>query len=289
MKILPSAMAAVMVLVAILPASHAQQTTPRDWPSDRQKQPSNPDTPPPATKEAAPSSPQATGVQGFPERLAEAVKAFDDGALAKLLDEAIQAASAKGDAESQLLAAKCYLARCDLRRFMRKSYDLEKKRDKELRNEDATLAAAGLVYAEKAVALAPNSSEAERVTGELYIHQITGPIAGFRYGPKGRQHIEKAIELDPRSAEARRAIGLMYLYNPSINGGDPDKAAKTFDNAIELGGDDRCYVLAGRAYVKIKKTGSARLRFLAALKINPKNLEAQELLKQVQGEAPSKR
>lgn len=89
--------------------------------------------------------------------------------------------------------------------------------------------------------------------------------------------------MDPKNPEARRAIGLMYLYNPAINGGDPKKAAETFDSVVKMGGDDRAYVLAGRAYLKLENLSTAKERFAAALKANPKNVEAKELLKQMEG------
>lgn len=216
-------------------------------------------------------------------RLQKAVRHFDDKALAVLIEELSGNTSEETESKIQLLRAKCYLARCDLRRFMRKTYDLEKKQDKEYRQEEADLAEAGLAHALRALEFDPQSSEAQRVAGELHIHQITGPIAGFRHGPKGRTHVEKAIELDPKNPEAHRAIGLMYLYNPAINGGDPKKAAETFDSAVKMGGDDRAYVLAGRAYLKLEDLTTAKERFMAALKANPDNVEARELLKQMEG------
>jgi Flp pilus assembly protein TadD len=246
----------------------------RQWPGPEER----PDT----TSPQAPDTAKKEGMESLDQRLSQAVRDFDDGALVKITEEAEALPGIPGSARGELFLAKCFLARCDLRRFMRKTYVLERKRDKELRKEDATLAEAGLVHAEAALSLEPRSSECHRVTGELHIHQITGPIAGFRYGPKGRQHIEQALEIDPKNAEARRAIGLMYLYNPAINGGDPKKAAATFDQAIQLGGDDRAYVLAGRAYRKIEDIETAKKRFQAALDTNPGNREAKELLSQLQ-------
>lgn len=249
----------------------------RQWPGPEER--------PRVTTSQPPATSKVGGMESLDQLLTQAVRNFDDGSLAKISEEAEASPGVPGSAKGELFLAKCYLARCDLRRFMRKTYELERKRDKELRKEDATLAEAGLVHAEAALSLDPRSSECHRVTGELHIHQITGPIAGFRYGPKGRQHIEQALEIDPKNAEARRAIGLMYLYNPAINGGDPKKAAETFDQAIQLGADDRAYVLAGRAYRKIEDSETAKKRFQAALDKNPVNREAKELLLQLQSGA----
>jgi len=211
-------------------------------------------------------------------RYKNAVRNFDDHALADLIREATGVLQQKpNDYTTNLLVAKCYLARCDLRRSKRKTYDLKRSLGKSLRRQQAEMAETGLKYAEKAVEAEGKSSEAYRVEGELTIHRISGPIAGFRYGPKGKALIEKALELDPSNLEARRAIGLMYLYNPPFNGGNKKKAAETFDEVIKSGGDDRAYVLAARAYLKLKEKEIARERLTKALELNPRNLEAKAL------------
>jgi tetratricopeptide (TPR) repeat protein len=212
-------------------------------------------------------------------RLEEAQRTFDDSALDRLITAITPTAdSSLADFETQLLLSKVYLVRCDLRRFKRKTYEISKAENKSLREQQEELAKRGMVYAERAIALRPNSSEAHRVTGELWIHQITGPLTGFRFGPNGKDSIEKAIQLDPKNLEARRALGLMYLYNPPFNGGDKEKAAKTFDELSEAGGGDRCYVLAARAYLEKNDINAARSRLKRALELNPENVEAKKLL-----------
>jgi len=216
-------------------------------------------------------------------RLDEAQRTFDDSTLDRLIEEVKPLADqAVKQFEVQQLLSQVYLVRCDLRRFKRKSYEVSRKEDKALRNQQEELAKRGMVYSERAVALQPNSSEAHRVMGELWIHEITGPISGIRFGPKGKDEIEKAIQLDPQNLEARRALGLMYLYNPPFNGGDKDKAAETFDQLSEAGGGDRCYVLAARAYIEKDDPNRALIRLKRALELNPENLEAKTLLEQVQ-------
>ena len=218
-------------------------------------------------------------------RLKKAQQTFNDAELDRLIAENTPAADQKpDDFELQLLLAKVYLDRCDLRRFKRKTFDLERKEDKSLRNQQEELSQRGMVYGERATKLRPTSSEANRVVGELWIHQITGPITGLRFGPKGKSFIERAIELDAKNLEARRALGLMYLYNPPFNGGDKDKAAETFDQIAATGGDDRCYVLSARAYIKKDDPATAAQRLQKALEINPENVEATTLLKQLRGE-----
>lgn len=219
------------------------------------------------------------GAGSYEARLEEAVRSFDDSAIVNLLTEAnAYFAGRPDDFEGQLLLAKCCLARADLRRFRRKTYDLERSEDKRLRNEQADLSDQGLVFAERAKQLRPDSSEAYRVAGELLIHHITGPIAGLRYGPKGKNYLDKACELGPDNLEAKRAFALMYLYNPPINGGDSNKAAEEFDEVVRLGGDDRACVLAARAYLKLDDKERAKVRLEGALRMNPNNLEAKELL-----------
>jgi Tfp pilus assembly protein PilF len=247
------------------------------------------DDPPPASvevqREQLPTpTPSLSPYEKLERRLIAAVRSFNDEELVRLIEETgAYLANTRPVANDQLLPARMHLARCDLRRYMRKTFELERKRDKELREEQANLAKTGLTYAQASLALDPNASEGHRVAGELYIHQITGPITGFRFGPKGQQEINKALELNPNNVEARRAIGLMYLYNPPINGGDPPLAATTFDQAIQLGGDDRAYVLAARAYLKLENLPLARTRLEKALQVNPRNREAQELIKQTGG------
>lgn len=228
---------------------------------------------------AQPTDPQ---IDAWSRSLEAAQRSFDDSALDRLIQEAKRIADQSPERfEVQHLLSRVYLVRCDLRRFKRKTYDLSRKEDKALRKEQEELAKGGAVYAERAVALEPDSSEAHRVLGELWIHQITGPISGIRFGPKGKDSIEKAIQLDPQNLEARRALGLMYLYNPPFNGGDKDKAAETFDQLSEAGGGDRCYVLAARAYLEKEDPARARPRLQKALELNPDNLEAEFLLKEL--------
>lgn len=262
---------AILILL-FLSVLHAEAV---EWPADGTAAPGKS-----GVEKTAPPAPS------LESQLAECVRNFDDRGLDKLVDEATsELTQTPANANLQLLIAKSYLARCDLRRFKRKTMPIEKAEDKTLREHQAILAEQGVTYAEKAVALEPESSEAHRVLGELYIHEITGPIAAFRYGPKGKSHLESAMELDANNPEAKRAYGLMYLYNPPFNGGDRKKAASTFDQLGTAGGDDRVYVLAGRAYIELEQPQVAVDRLKKALEINPRNLEAQELLKQL-GEQP---
>ncbi|MCA9409999.1 MAG: hypothetical protein KC931_06240 [Candidatus Omnitrophica bacterium] len=221
-------------------------------------------------------------IEDWNARLEKAQETFDDGELSRLIDEILPLANqATTQFEVQYLLSKVYLDRCDLRRFKRKTYDVDRKENKILRNQQEELSQRGMVFADRAVALRPNSSEAHRVKGELWIHQITGPISGIRFGPKGKESIEKAIELDPRNLEARRALGLMYLYNPPFNGGDKDKAAETFDELSQAGAGDRCYVLAARAYLEKDEPQKAAIRLKKALELNPANIEAKQLLEDI--------
>jgi tetratricopeptide (TPR) repeat protein len=266
----------VFSLLVVSAMAVFSQEAPKNWPSLDEKPTIHSD-------QTQSRPPELTGLDAYEQRLVEAVKKFDDTKLTQLLEECLPVLSTRTtDFRAQIFIAKCYLARCDLRRFMRKTYELERKRDKELRAEDATLGEMGVPFAQQAITLDPSSSEAHRVLGELYIHQITGPITGFRFGPKGKVNIEKALELDPKNHEARRAIGLMYLYNPPINGGDTPLAAQTFDQAIQMGGDDRSYVLAARAYLKLEDKQTATQRLKKAITLNPSNIEAKALLKETE-------
>jgi tetratricopeptide (TPR) repeat protein len=162
------------------------------------------------------------------------------------------------------------------------------KTDEQLQREEAELATAGLVYAERAVELAMTDSEtsrAHRAMGELYSHQITGMISGMRNGPKAKVHIELALDLTPDDPECMRAIALMYLHNPPISGGDVPRAIETFSACAALAPESDVYpVLLAMAYRKSNEPAKAREAASHALKLNPKNRDAQAILDALEAE-----
>jgi tetratricopeptide (TPR) repeat protein len=83
----------------------------------------------------------------------------------------------------------------------------------------------GLIAAEKAIELNPNSSEAHRIEGdalgELIPHVFAG---GVRYGRRATADLDKAIELDRSNTNAYIGRAIAYFFTPSAFGGSHDKA-----------------------------------------------------------------
>lgn len=210
-------------------------------------------------------------------------KAFDTDAFASAHGRVVALADAHTDGfEAQQAAAESFLLWATRIRNERHTRPMDGKQDEQLQREEAELATAGLVYAERAAELAATDSEtsrAHRAVGELYSHQITGMVSGMRNGPKAKSHIEMALDLTPDDPECMRAIALMYLHNPPISGGDVPRAIETFSACAELVPESDIYpVLLAMAYRKANEPAKARDAASRALKINPKNRDAQAIL-----------
>ena len=211
-----------------------------------------------------------------------AAQAFDLPALAAIQGELDRVAESNTtDFNAQLAAAECYARRASIHRNARHIQALPKAEDKSRRAEQEAWGAAGLVFAERAIALAATDLEraqAHRVAGELYSHLITGMISGMRNGPKAKRHVEAALKLAPKDPECNRAIGIMYLHNPPISGGDLDKAVETFQACAAADPkNDRYLVLLAMSYRKRGEEHLARDAVRNALRLNPKNQDAQHL------------
>lgn len=186
------------------------------------------------------------------------------------------------DLRLQLAVAESYLFRADLLRGARRVQPLDRATHRTYRTRQAEWGAAGLPQAERTLKLFETLSEnaqAERVLGELYVHQISGPFSGLTMGPKALRHIQTAMEYAPQDPECNRAIGLMYLNNPPINGGDLAAALRTFRFCTEQRpGDDRYQFQLALTFRKLEKPLRAQLAARKALQHNPKNTLAAALL-----------
>jgi cytochrome c-type biogenesis protein CcmH/NrfG len=91
----------------------------------------------------------------------------------------------------------------------------------------------GVQAFEKAVELAPRSSEIRRQLGDAYgfAAQKAGMISKFGLARKCRAAYEKAIELDPRNLAARNSLMIYYQQAPGIVGGGIQKA---YEQAAEI-------------------------------------------------------
>jgi tetratricopeptide (TPR) repeat protein len=241
--------------------------------------PAKPD-PKPATA-AAPRS--------LREELDAARRRHDDASIdsvQKRLADAVEASPA--DYGLRLALAESYVYRADFHRLDRSIRELESETVSKYREEQATWSEAGMPHAEKALALARGKDEqaqAERVIGELYVHRISGAIAGFVNGPKALEHIRKALAYAPNDPECKRAIGMMFLYNPPINGGNVDEAIRTFRACTEKRpSEDRYQVFLAMAFRKKGKLLRAELAAKKALESNPDNSDARHLCEVIAAE-----
>lgn len=217
------------------------------------------------------------------EDVLAARKAFDTDAFAAAHTRVVALADAHADNfEAQQAAAESFCLWATRIRNERHTRPMDGTTDEQLQNEEAKLATSGLAYAERAVKLAttdPAISCAHRAMGELYSHQITGMISGMRNGPKAKMHIEMALDLTPDDPECMRAIALMYLHNPPISGGDVPRAIETFSACAKRVPESDIYpVLLAMAYNKANEPEKAREAASHALKLNPKNRDAQAIL-----------
>lgn len=150
-------------------------------------------------------------------------------------------------------------------------------RDKEVAKRTAE---AGIVAAERAVALEPGNGEYYRVLATLYGQVIpANPLSGLSYGKKAKDAIAKALELSPKSSAAHVASGIGNYYLPPMFGGGPEVAMKDFEAAIAL--DPRnadAYLWIGLAQRKLHKNAEARKAFAKSLELNPRRVWAKEQL-----------
>jgi tetratricopeptide (TPR) repeat protein len=133
-------------------------------------------------------------------------------------------------------------------------------------------AQAGLDAAERAVRIAPESSEAHRLLGALLGQLIPHVFAGgMRYGARAAKELERALELDPRNVEAHIARAQGYLFAPAAFGGDKQKALQHLARALELDPQsDSAHLWRAQAYAEMKEKEKARAEIEAALRLNPK-------------------
>ena len=213
-------------------------------------------------------------------------KASDEARLESLRTSLAERAGKEKEAyQAQWDAAECFRISATEFRTGRQVNNLGGKEVKELKSQQERWAAQGLVYGERAVALAGSEAElaaANRVVGELYACSITGMVSGMRNGPKARSHMDEATKRTPHDPECQRALGIMYLNNPAFSGGDVPKAIATFIHCHELVPDnDEYMVILAMAYQKDKQWDKAQETVDQALTLNPANKNAAALRERI--------
>ena len=224
--------------------------------------------------------------------LHEARRQYSDTDIEKIQEELLQLEKDLSDSfDFATSAAESYLFRANFRRTDRTIRKLEKATVKEYRKLQANWGKAGMPYAEKARKLAKTDAQrahAERLIGELYVHQINGPIAGLINGPKALSHIQAALAFAPGDPECNRAQGLMFLYNPPINGGDVNGAIRTFRRCTKRKPEsDEYHLYLSLAFRKKKNLIRAEVAAKKALQLNPDNVDAKNLLDELDKEKES--
>jgi tetratricopeptide (TPR) repeat protein len=232
-------------------------------------------------------APPAAGddVQKLREALLAARHDFDDAAVEAIQKQLLARSDKQKSYWLSRAIAESYLFRADRLRLERTIRALDSSVVKEHRARQAEWGKAGLAHAEKAQAAASTDEEkahAQRLVGELYVHQISGPIAGFVNGPKALASVRVALDRLPQDPECLRAQGLMYLYNPPINGGDLEAAIATFRKCSEKAPDSDIYqVYLALAYRKKGSPERAEVAARRALRLNPRNVHARDLVEEL--------
>ncbi len=194
----------------------------------------------------------------------------DSAALEKMASEAEASAQrSPKDAEAQYRAALTY------------SYLAEVFVEQRDKAHGKRAAEAGIQAAERAVALAPTNAEYNRILGSLLGQAIAGGnlFTGLSYGKRAQDSIAKALQLDPKSSKAHMSEGVGNYYMPTEFGGGPEKAIKSFNDAVALDPKNAdAYLWLGLALRKAHRNKEARDAISKSLALNPNQIWAKQQL-----------
>lgn len=229
---------------------------------------------------------QAAEVDQLTQALDQAISTNNIATIKKAHQEVLKAVNNNQDnLKLQFATASGYIAQADLLRIDRHTGNIDSDTDKSYRKRQAVLGKSGSEHAVAALKLASTDaqkSEAHRLFAESTIHRISGPLTGLTYGPIAKQHVDEALKLDPQNVQAIRSSGLMFLHNPPINGGDLDKAVKTFQQCVKLNNNDVHHALIAHAWYKQERYDRAQHEIARALLLNKNNRLANNLKKLIE-------
>ena len=126
---------------------------------------------------------------------------------------------------------------------------------------------------EKALALAPRSSELHRLLGSVYGRRAeTGSVfTAAGNARKARQYFEQAVELDPDNREAVANLFEYYLEAPSMLGGGIDKAENLAKRIVTLDAPAGYHALA-QLERKQKRYDEAEAELRRAVELAPRQV-----------------
>ncbi len=126
---------------------------------------------------------------------------------------------------------------------------------------------------EKAVALAPNSSEFALWLARAYGRraETSSPITAPGYASKARHYFEKAAQLNPRNLDALTDLFEYYLEAPGFLGGGLDKARATAAQIAAVDPGEGHWSLAKLAE-KRKEYNSAEDQLRRAIEASPQQI-----------------
>jgi tetratricopeptide (TPR) repeat protein len=146
-------------------------------------------------------------------------------------------------------------------------------------------AEAGIVAAEMAIKLNPNSSQAHQLLADL-LGQLAPNVmgGGMKYGQRSTEEADIAIKLDPGNAEAYVTRAISYLYTPEAFGGNKPKALEFFKKAAELDPQlDTPHIWLALYYLEAEKTADALREINEARRLNPDRMFSQFVYEQAAG------
>jgi tetratricopeptide (TPR) repeat protein len=132
-------------------------------------------------------------------------------------------------------------------------------------------AEAGIVAAERAVALQGNVAEHHRILGTLCGQAVpTGVLLAVKYAKCASASIHKALELDPKSSMAYIGQGVGNYYLPAAFGGGVELAIRDFQKAVQLDPKSpEAYLWLGIATRKAGRNAEARAALQKAVDLGP--------------------
>jgi tetratricopeptide (TPR) repeat protein len=141
-------------------------------------------------------------------------------------------------------------------------------------------AEAGIVAAERAVALQGNVAEHHRILGTLCGQAVpAGVLLAVKYAKCASASIHQALELDPKSSMAYIGQGVGNYYLPAAFGGGVELAIRDFQKAVQLDPKSpEAYLWLGIASRKAGRNAEARAALQKAVDLSPERVWARKQL-----------